>query len=200
MAGSVTVWNDYICPWAYAARPRTEWLRSCGVEVDLRFYELHPGIGADGRPTRPGGRLDRVFDHIARECDSAGLPFAKPARTPNSHRCLEVMELIRAHHRQHLAAVDEAMAAAHWVDGRPLDDWSVLRSIVVEHAGGRAADDVAERAADGEGRSMLETSREEAHELGVTATPAWRMGELTITGLHPSEQFERWAGRVLDLR
>lgn len=199
MTAAVSVWNDYICPWAYAARPHTEWLQASGIEVELRFYELHPYIGPEGRTTRPGGRLDGVFDHLAEVCAEAGLPFVKPARTPNSHRCLETMELVRIHHREHLPSIDEAMAAAHWVHGLELDDASVIRAIVTAQAGSAVADDVVERVADGEGSALLEASRDEALDLGVTATPAWRIGELTITGLHPREQFERWAGRVLGL-
>jgi predicted DsbA family dithiol-disulfide isomerase len=199
MAPRVTVWNDYICPWAYAARPRTDWLRGRGVDVDMRFYELHPTIGPEGRATRPGGRLDGVFDHIADECATAGLDFIKPTRTPNSRRCLEVMELLRAHYDTHLTAVDAAMARAHWVEGRPLDDRSVVHTIVAANAGDDVANDVADRLDDGEGSALLAASRDEAHDVGVTATPGWRIGELTITGLHPPEQFERWAGRVLGL-
>ena len=36
-------------------------------------------------------------------------------------------------------------------------------------------------------------------DVEVTATPAWRIGELTITGLHPLGQFQRWAGRILGI-
>lgn len=195
----MTVWNDYICPWAYAARPRTDWLRANGITIDLRFYELHPGIAPEGRPTRPGGRLDRVFDHIATECATAGLAFEKPARTPNSRRCLETMELVRAAEPDRLAEVDEAMARAHWVEHAALDDPAVVQAVLTEVLGTAATAAIDERAADGEGARLLAASRDDAHDVGVTATPAWRLGELTITGLHPAEQFERWAGRVLGL-
>ncbi len=198
-APTVTVWNDYICPWAYAARPHTDWLRANGIEVDMRFYELHPNIGPEGRATRPGGRLDQVFDHIASECAKVDLDFNKPDRTPNSHHCLEIMELVRLHHQPSLAELDEAMARAHWVDGLALDDPTVVAQIVSEVLGAEEAAALNERVAEGEGTRLLAESRDTALDLGVTATPAWRIGELTITGLHAPEQFQRWAGRVLNL-
>ena len=64
----ITVWNDYICPWAYAARPLTAWLRVEAAEygriVEQRSFELHPDIPSGGSIVRAGGRLDQVFDHI----------------------------------------------------------------------------------------------------------------------------------------
>ena len=52
----ITVWNDYICPWAYASRPQTEWLRRrvAGHDVDLEIhgFELHPDL--------PAGEQERV--------------------------------------------------------------------------------------------------------------------------------------------
>ena len=196
----MTAWNDYICPWAYAARPRTEWLRAKGAEVELRFYELHPEIGPTGRPLRPGGRLDRVYDHIAEECATAGLDFTKPTRTPNSRYCLETMEVVGRDHPDALLTIDEAIARAQWVEGRALDDRRVVGSIVAEVLGRRSAARVAELVSDGQGDALLTASRNAALEVGVTATPGWRIGELTITGLHPSEQFQRWASRILGLQ
>lgn len=196
---AVTVWNDYICPWAYAARPHTAWLRSKGVDVDLRCYELHPDIAPEGRPTRPGGRLDRVFDHIADECATVDLDFAKPSRTPNSHRCLELVELVRVYVPDALLALDDALARAQWVDGLAIDDVEVLDRLLVAHLGKEDAARIVERQGEGEGSRMLAAAWAEALDLGVTATPAWRVGELTITGLHAPEQFQRWAGKVLGL-
>ena len=39
----------------------------------------------------------------------------------------------------------------------------------------------------------------EALDVEVTATPAWRVGTLTITGLHSLSQFQRWTGRILGI-
>ncbi|MEM7340698.1 MAG: DsbA family protein [Actinomycetota bacterium] len=195
---TVTVWTDYICPWAYGARHQTEWLRGQGVEVRLRAYELHPEIPPEGRPVRPGGRLDGVFDHIAEECATRNQPFVKPTFTPNSHLVLEVLELVVAHHPNAVADLDDALATAYWVDGSPIDDRDSLRRHTDTVLGQEASATLWGRWADGEGQRLLEAGRDEAHELGVTATPAWRIGELTVTGLHPDAQFERWMTRVIE--
>src|SRR3954469_21890874 len=44
-----TVWSDYICPWAYLGRDRTNLLRALGVTVMPQPYELHPELPPEGR-------------------------------------------------------------------------------------------------------------------------------------------------------
>jgi len=197
----ITVWNDYICPWAYAARPQTEWLRSqidaAGVgTVTVRSFELHPDIPAEGRTNRPGGRLDQVFDHIANECASRGQRFKKPARTPNSHATLALAELVSVRHPEHFVAFDDAVAAAHWVDGSAIDDPGVVRALLV--AAGLDPDELTSASAVAESEELLEVARSEAMDVGATATPSWQIGDLVVTGLHDDAQFQRWVGRILD--
>ena len=193
------MWTDYICPWAYAARPHTEWLRANGATVVIRAYELHPDLPLDGRPIRPGGRLDHVLDHIAEVCAEHGQPFVKPTRTPNSRRSLVLFEIVAADDRVEAAALDRDLAAAHWVDGLAIDDPAVLDDLLRRRLGSTRSAQVREQFAVGEGAELLAESRELAHDVGATATPAWRIGELTITGLHAPEQFQRWAGRLLNV-
>lgn len=195
---TVTVWNDYICPWAYAARSHTDWLRERGVTIELKAYELHPDLAPEGRPVRPGGRLDAVFDHIATECAADGRAFVKPTRTPNSRHCLELIELVAVHAPEAHQALDAAFAEGYWVDGLDLGSAEVCTALLLEHLPASKVDELAERQSEGEGRRLLDVTREEAHDLGVTATPAWRIGELTVTGLHPPQQFQRWAERLLN--
>lgn len=194
---TVRLWNDYICPWAYAARTHTAWLRTEGVNVTTFSYELHPNLPPDGRQVRPDGRLDRVFDHIASECAAAGLEFNKPDRSPNTHRLLGITELVRVTAPQTFDAVDEALARAHWVEGRAIDDFEVIEEIL--KTAGSPAEEILEREAEGDGSRLLEVSMAQALDVEVTATPAWRVGELTITGLHPLDQFQRWTGKILGL-
>ncbi len=195
----ITVWNDYICPWAYAARPLTAWLRveaaKFGRTVDQRSYELHPEIPVVGSPVRPGGTLDHLFDHIAQECGASGLDFVKPSRSPNTHGLLEIMEIVNTEWPEAFEQVDEGFARAHWVTGEALDDPKVLHRVLSE--ADIEVGDLLELEADGLGARLLAESHALAREVGATGTPAWLVNGMVITGLHPTEQFQRWLGRML---
>ncbi len=194
----ITVWNDYICPWAYAARPQTAWLEEQtadqDVEVVTRSFELHPDLPAEGRPLRLGGRLDQVLDHIALECERRGHPFVKPERTPNSRRVLALAELVQARRSDAFSDFDHSVAHAHWVEGRPIDDDAVLADLLHDS---RIDSSLIDEIED-EGMKLLASARRDAMDVGATATPSWQIGDLVITGLHDDAQFRRWIGRILD--
>lgn len=200
----ITVWNDYICPWAYAARPLTAWLRTEAalheVTIVQRSFELHPDIPAVGAPVRPSGRLDLVFEIVSSECAKEGLEFRKPVRSPNSHLALQIAEITNDRAPTRFVAVDEALARAHWVEGRAIDDPEVLAEIL-EEAGTREVgldpDSAFGLVADGIGAQLLAASQAAAHDVGIAATPAWLIDDFAITGLQPRAQFERWMSRVL---
>jgi len=197
----ITVWNDYICPWAYAARPQTAWLRSqldaAGVgSVTVRSFELHPDIPMDGRTNRAGGRLDQVFDHIGVECASRGQAFSKPIRTPNSHAILALAELVSVRHPENFIAFDDAIATAHWVTGEAIDDPAVVDSLLLK--AGLTPAELTSESAIADGDRLLAEARAAAMEVGATATPTWQIGDLVVTGLHDDAQFQRWVRRILD--
>lgn len=193
------MWFDYVCPWAYLGRDRTRLMRDLGLEVTLRPYELHPEIPREGVPVRPGGRLDRVLDHIGAECAADGIPFTKPTVSRNSRLALETVEVVRAGWPDAFAGLDEAISAASWVDGLDIARWEVLAPLV--EAAGAPVDDVFDGVADGVGTAALAASMAEARERGVTATPAWWVDDvLLIPGAQPREAVERWVTRLLARR
>ena len=149
-------WTDYICPWCWLGRDRTRLLRDMGLEVEVRTFELHPEIPAEGRTHRSGGRLDRVFDVIEAECVELGLPFDRPLRTPNSRRALETSEVVRVHFPEHFEALDESLYRAHWVDGLDIGDRAVIDGFVA--AAGASPTEVFELVADGVGYDLLKAS------------------------------------------
>jgi len=204
----ITVWNDYICPWAYAARPQTAWLRDRiaateaergnpgdePITISVRSFELHPDLPSEGTTVRPGGRLDKVFDHIAGECEKRALPFVKPTRTPNSHRILALAELVDHRHPETFLAFDDAVARAYWVEGRAIDDDAELAAMLERLDLDRSLlDDV-----EGIGEQRLAAARTAAMAVGATATPTWQINDLVVTGLHDDAQFHRWVGRILE--
>ncbi len=191
----VTTWTDYLCPWAYLGRRHSQWVRDQGVVVHIRGYELHPDIPATGRTIRPGGSYDRLLDQLQAQSRNVGVDFNKPSRTPNTRRSLELLELVHLHQPELSLAYDSALAAAVWVDGRLIDDPIVLNELAV-NAGLDA--DLLELHALGRGAGLLDAGRASAIDIDVSATPSWRIGELTISGVHQDEQFQRWAGRLIE--
>ena len=197
----ITVWSDYICPWAYAARPQTRWLRqqlaATGAgTLQVRSFELHPDLPIAGRTIRPGGRLDQVMERIAAECESRGQPFVTPNRTPNSRAILGLAELVNHRHPGQFEAFDDAVARAYWVEQRHIDDPDVMYSLLVEI--GLDPDPLLTDEAAAAGAQRLNIARRDALEVGASATPSWQIGDLVIAGLHDDQQFQRWFGRILE--
>jgi predicted DsbA family dithiol-disulfide isomerase len=189
------MWFDYVCPWAYLGRDRTTLIRSLGVDVIVRPFELHPEIPREGIAVRPRGRLDRVFQLIGAECEELGIPFVPPARSRNSRLALETTEVVRAGWPAAYDALDQALASAYWVEGRDVSSWAVVAELV--EAAGAPTDEVWDRVADGAGSAALRASMADARELGVTATPAWWVDDaLLIPGAQPRATIERWITKL----
>src|SRR3954454_20961674 len=149
-------WRDYLCPWCWLGRDRSEVFERHGVTVVHLPYDLHPDVPEGGRAVRPGGRLSQVFDRIGAECAEAGIEFRAPTRTPNTRRALETAELVRRHAPEAFAAVDDAFFRANWVDGLDLGDAEVLDHLLA--SAGAPVAEIAERRADGLGSRAVEES------------------------------------------
>ena len=188
------VWSDYLCPWCYAGLARSEQLEAMGVRVSPRPYELHPEIPPEGWSVREG-RGRRLYEHIARECDAAGLPFRRPDRIPNSHRALAVSEWVRLHAPDAHPALHRSLFDALFVEGEPIDDPDVLDMLVT--ASGADAAACREAVDAGLLDEPLTRSREDALDAGVTGTPSWLIdGRLLIPGLQQPEVFDRLVTRL----
>jgi predicted DsbA family dithiol-disulfide isomerase len=192
----VTVWSDYLCPWCYLGLDREEQLVELGIDVVLRPYELHPEIPIGGRELREGGRTAAVFDHVGRECEAAGLPFRRPARSPNTREVLGVAEWVRLTQPSSFMALHRALFSAHFADGRDIGDAAVVDDIL-----GACGVDVAPvRAAveDGRAHGALQASMDEAFDHEVTGTPAFLMPSgFVIPGVQERETMQRIADRLL---
>ncbi|MCU1452631.1 MAG: hypothetical protein JWN46_777 [Acidimicrobiales bacterium] len=189
-------WSDYLCPWCYIGRSRSAAIEDLGVAVTHLPYELHPEIPPEGRRVRPNGRLANVFDRIEAECAELGLPFRRPARTPNTRRALETAEVVRIAHPAAFAALDTALFHAQFVEGVALDDPAVLDALVAE--AGAPAHDVRSAVDEGQGRAAVDAAMDAAREAGVTSTPAWLIGDaFLIPGVQDLATVRRWVARLI---
>ena len=108
-----------------------------------------------------------------------------------------VGELLRLHEPAAFVQFDAACYRAHWIEGRDLGDPDELRALV--RAAGADPDAADERLARGEGASALAASMTMAHDLGVTATPAWWVDErLLIPGAQPRSTVQRWITKLAE--
>jgi predicted DsbA family dithiol-disulfide isomerase len=186
----VTVWSDYLCPWCYLALDREALLDELGVAVVVRPYELHPEIPPAGTPLHDGGRTAAVFDRVGAECELVGLPFRRPARSPNTRDVLAAAEHVRLTAPDVFPTLHRALFAAHFAEGRDLGDPSVVDELV-RAAGGDPGRD----------HAAVTASIAEARDAGVTGTPAFLFDSgLLVPGVQPRAQLERWVARMADRR
>lgn len=189
------LWTDYVCPWCWLGRDRTGLLESLGVVVTTLPFELHPELPPEGRPVRPGSRLDLVYDRIGAECAELGIPFLKPTSSPNTRYLLETAEVVRRCWPESFASLDERIYHARWVDGRDVGDRELVAELV--SAAGAPVDEVVEAVADGVGHAWVTESMERARSHGVTATPAWWIDDrLLIPGALPRDTIRRWVTKL----
>jgi predicted DsbA family dithiol-disulfide isomerase len=193
------LWSDYLCPWCYIGRDRTALLAELGVDVTVLPYELHPEIPPDGRRIRPGGRLAPVFERVEAMCAEVGLAFRRPDRMPNTRRALQTAEVVRRRWSESFSALHDALFDAHWLRGDPIDDPVLLDRLVGQ--AGAPADQVRASVEDGTAELALEEAMVQAHEHGVTSTPAWWVDDrLLIPGAQPRETIRRWVTRLQERR
>jgi predicted DsbA family dithiol-disulfide isomerase len=178
------LWSDYICPWCYLGQDRTALLRSLGVAVTARPFELHPGLPTAGLP------LNRRYSKIAAACEEAGLPFNPPTAVSNSRRALLTAEAVRLNAPDAFDDLDRRLFAAYFVDGLNLGDPDVLDDLVVASGAGPVELDP----------KLLKASMDEAYDAGVSGTPAWWIDDrLMIPGVQDRSYYERMVERLGEL-
>jgi predicted DsbA family dithiol-disulfide isomerase len=195
-APAVIVWSDYLCPWCYLGLDREQQLEELGLEVIIRPFELHREIPIGGRELRDGGRTAAVFDHVGRECEAVGLPFRRPARSPNTRAVLSAAEHVRRTQPGVFPALHRALFAAHFADGRDIGDADVVDEIIASCGGDpapvRAAVDT------GVAQEAVDASMAEAWDHEVTGTPAFLLPSgFVIPGVQDRETMARIATRLL---
>jgi len=189
------LWRDYLCPWCWLGRDRTALLEELGVTVDVRSYQLHPEIPAEGRSVRPDGRFAAVLARIGAEAEAVDLPMRVPTRIANTRMALETAELVRAGRPDAFAAVDAAFYDAQWVQDRDLGDPAVVDAVLAEH--GVDPEAMAARRETGDGARALDAAMEAALSHDVTGTPAWWVADrLLIPGVQDRDTLERWIRRL----
>jgi len=119
--------------------------------------------------------------HVERFAAGFGVPMRVPARSPNTRAALAVAELARDRGKLH--PFRAAAMAAHWRDGKDLEDPAVLAACAAE-AGLDPAEAVAAVSAPAY-QARVDAMGREAARAGVTGIPTFLVGRRRIVGCQP---------------
>jgi len=113
-----------------------------------------------------------------------GIHDIKPSsRLPNTRRPLAVAEYARDQGK--LDAFRSLVMAAHWKEGRDIEDESVLRNLAA--AAGLDPDIAIKAAVDPVYLKRIADTRAEYKKLGVGGIPTFLLGSETVEGCQPYE-------------
>lgn len=206
---TIAVVSDIVCPWCVigirsleAALARLD--GAVAATVSLHPFELNPDMPREGENVaahiarkygRPPGEGAAVRDEIGRRAAEVGFAMngGPDSRIWNSFDCHRLLCWAAGQGRQ--MALNHALFAAHFTDGRDMGDHGVLADCAAA-AGLDRAEAAALLASDAFAR---EVRAEEAYwrREGVQAVPTFIInGAYVISGAHPPEALERALGRI----
>ncbi len=166
---AVEVWSDLTCPWCYLGKRRLEravhaFEHPHAVHVRYRSFERDAAAAAGEDAAAEAAEAKRA---AALEGLDLPVDHAVPARTFDAHRLMHLGEAEGGPALQ--AAVAERMFAAHFCEGKALDDPRVLQRVGPE--AGLDEHRVAAVLAGDEYASAVRDDEREAARLQLTSLP-----------------------------
>jgi predicted DsbA family dithiol-disulfide isomerase len=197
----LTVYSDYVCPFCYLGR---ESLRQYQAEREERLkLDWHPFDLRSGK-RNPDGSIDHGVDDGKDEAyyEQAKENVRRLQGEYDVEMSLEVATEVDSLNAQLLSyhvkgtfdygqwlALDEALLAALWEDGRDIGDPDVLRDVATDV--GLDADMVDEALDDDALRAQLHDTFQAAQREGVTGVPTFAYEGYAARGAVPPEHLER---------
>jgi len=161
------------------------------LSVEWLGFEIHPDTPQEGmRLSTMFPQLDtqNMFHHLREMAAPYGIIFADIARISNSRMSLEASEFAKVHSR--FDQFHSALFRAYFSEGLDIGSIEVLTQIGQEAGLDSAALGQALRT--GRFRPMIESMRQEATRLGVTAAPTFIIeGKDRIVGAQPIDVFRK---------
>jgi predicted DsbA family dithiol-disulfide isomerase len=173
-------------------------MRTRDVVVEWRAFELRPGGKFPGTPEQEARYRELIREKhetmwaYAREV--FGLEMSEGPWGVNSRPALEGERYAREHGRG--AEYHHACFAAHWQEGRRLDDMDVLADIA--RSVGLEGDEFREAVAAGKYKIPVEADLKLAWEYGIQGVPAFVFGDrYLVSGARPVEMLEQVVDRCV---
>jgi 2-hydroxychromene-2-carboxylate isomerase len=200
MSRSVRVWFDFVSPYSYLALTRLEafgarhWVAWEPAPV---FYAALLDANHLVGPAETQVKRHYTMTDVLRAAALAGVPLVGPPAHP--FRSLEALRVATLYADDPRAlALDLALSAACWAEGRELTDWGVLVE-VVERAGFDASH-LEARASAPAVKAALRDRTTAAIEAGVFGVPTFELdGELFWGHDRLEHLAARLEGRLPDL-
>ncbi|WP_254832496.1 DsbA family oxidoreductase [Haloglomus salinum] len=201
MTDAITVYSDYVCPFCYLGREslsRYQAGREESLEIDWHPFDLR------SNKRRPDGSIDHSVDdgkddeyfeqakeNVRRlqERYDVEMTLETAMEVDSLPAQLVSYRVKQAEPYETWLALDEALLAALWTDGRDIGDADVLVDIAEEV--GLDAAVVHEALADEDLRAALTERFDAARETGVTGVPTFTYEGYAARGAVPPEQLER---------
>ncbi len=203
----IDVWADVVCPWCYIGKHRlaraiAESAHPAEVSVRYHAYELDPetpvGTGT-GILTHLAERYDRSTDEareMAEQAATAGRPDGVDIRVDtqlrsnsfDAHRLIALGLMQGGPALQ--GAVVERLYAAHFTEGRAIDDHTELQRLGAE--AGLDEGRVAAVLATEEFTDSVRADEDAARQMGITGVPFFVANRrVAVSGAQPVETFGR---------
>lgn len=197
----IDVWTDTICPWCLVGVARLDQAVAAlpdGVEVDIEnhpFY-LDPDLPPEGEDVRErlerkyGRPPDEMWARVESEARKSGidLEMAKQPRSYPTQKGHTLIRLARAKGTQHDLA--KAIAWAHFMEHRQINDEEVLADIAAQH--GYARDEALQVLGDADAVGETHDLAVAALHQGIQGVPFFVFDQrFAVSGAQPAEVFAR---------
>lgn len=200
----IDIFSDVVCPWCFVGKRHLDkalelWrVEQPEHEVAVRWrpFFLNPDTSESGEPYRPflekkfGGpeQLRQLWQRLQEAGRPAGIEFAFEkielrANTLKAHRLIHRAQTVEPD-AQTVAALIEALFAAHFLHGRNIGDAAVLADIAADCGMDRAT--VLSYLAGDEGTADVRAGAAEAPRLNISGVPFFIFNRrLAASGAHP---------------
>jgi predicted DsbA family dithiol-disulfide isomerase len=184
-----------MCPYSYVAQGRNALLQRLGLPPDVLPYSVQTETGpSDAIGRRGDDPTHRRLESAARD---AGLTLRWPTRVPNTRDALRTAEWVRQYQPDLFEPLYRRLFAAHFALDEDVGDRALLYSLA-DHAGVDVAS-LRAAMADGTAEAAVAASESAAKRRGITAPPAWLIGDRLITGCPGRDEFEQAVHQELAL-
>lgn len=198
----VEIWSDIMCPFCYIGKRNFEHAlekfdAKDKIEIQWRSFELSPEMKTDPSKStyehlseQKGWTLDytkKVHAQLTERAKEAGLEYnfdkVVPANSFNAHR---LSHLAAKHQLQN--EMEERLFAAHFTEGKNIDDEETLVQLGVET--GLPEKEIRDMLQSNEFSEAVQNDKYAAHQVGVQGVPFFVFNnKYAVSGAQPSEMF-----------